>query len=240
MNHAEIIKMGALEDDHWWFTSLRKIVLNLLQEPSSPTILDAGCGTGALLKLIENTNPESKLFGIDLSTICCSIAQNKSKAQILVGSIEKLPFPDNKFDIVICLDVLEYFSDPRTAISELVRVLKKDGTLVINVPAFNWLYSYHDIAVGQQRRFNKGELNGLLTRKDLKIKFQTYWNFFLFPIMILKRKLTRNSTQSDVSEMPSFLNTLFKRILNIEINFINRKISFPFGGSLLTIITKLS
>ena len=240
MDHAEIIKMGALEDDHWWFTSLRKIVLNLLPKPSNPTILDAGCGTGVLLQLIESTNPDSKLFGIDLSPVCCSIAQNKSKAEILVGSIEKLPFPDNKFDIVICLDVLGYFSDPRTAISELVRVLKKDGTLIINVPAFNWLYSYHDIAVGQQRRFNKGELNGLLTRKDLKIKFQTYWNFFLFPVMILKRKLTSNAGQSDVSEMPSWLNMLFKKILNTEINLIKRKISFPFGGSLLTVITKLS
>jgi ubiquinone/menaquinone biosynthesis C-methylase UbiE len=242
MDNTELQKMATFEDEHWWFKSLREIVISQLRSSSlnPQRILDAGCGSGGMLLQLNKNFPNAELHGIDISETACDWAKSKSNASILRGSVESLPYPNNFFQAVVCLDVLEYDVSASIVLGELTRVLASDGILIINVPAYAWLYSYHDIAVGQVRRFNKTELNRLYESSSVIIRFQSYWNSLLLPFMIIKRKLFKHQAESDVSELPNWLNNIIYKLLGFDRICIRNGIPLKFGGSILTTLKRQS
>lgn len=72
--------------------------------------------------------------------IAIDLNENKDK-NVLMGDVQNLSFEDSSFDNVICLEVLEYVDEPKRALSEIFRVLKKDGILILSVP---FMYKFHE------------------------------------------------------------------------------------------------
>lgn len=242
MQLDEIRKMDELEEHLWWFVTLRRLVVEQLEKwspkPAQDTrILDAGCGTGGMLGLL-NGKGYNKLHGIEISNDAISFARGKSNADIKQASVESLPYSDNEMDVVICLDVLEYDLDPDKALCEIYRVLKPGGITLINVPAYKWMMSYHDRSVGQVTRYSKKEILEKIDRCGLASIMSTYWNFFLFPLMVLRRKILKSVSGSDVKPLPSIINTIISKLLNLEISLIRLGIPLPFGGSVFIIAKK--
>jgi len=98
--------------------------------------LDAGCGTGLLLRHLP---PGS--VGLDINPRGITKAKEYvPKAALVVADIEEIPFPGNMFETVLCVDVLDRLPRPDRAISEIERVLKKGGILIGTVPALNPLW----------------------------------------------------------------------------------------------------
>lgn len=98
------------------------------------SVLDVGCGTGAvLLTLVEQDQGDLTLAGIDLSPEMVNIAQKKMKgrADLRVGDAEQLPWPDNSFDVVLCLDSFHHYPHPERALLEMRRVAKASGQLIL-------------------------------------------------------------------------------------------------------------
>ena len=99
-------------------------------------ILEAGCGVGAQTKIIAPKNPESKFISIDISRESLDEAQQLitssgiSNVEFEQADIFNLPFKDEVFDGIIVCFVLEHVSKPAKALHELIRVLKKGGTLI--------------------------------------------------------------------------------------------------------------
>lgn len=87
--------------------------------------LDAGCGEGVLVEKYAGQGWD--ITGVD---------KNYASRHVQEGSITALPFPDDSFDTVLCLDVLEhlYYNDQETALRELRRVLKPDGVAIFSCP----------------------------------------------------------------------------------------------------------
>lgn len=100
-------------------------------------ILDAGCGTGELTKRIAKKC--FKIIGIDISRSAIAIAKKKASknCKFKYGNIEKLEFPDNYFDKVICVETLEHLLKPKIVLREFKRVLKSEGQLVLCVPTID-------------------------------------------------------------------------------------------------------
>ena len=99
-------------------------------------VLDAGCGTGALLRLIGEAN-EAELHGIEMSGALCEQARRAlgSRAQIRQGNLQAgLPFPDDAFDVVILSEVIEHLCRPDRVLGEVKRVLRADGRIVVTMP----------------------------------------------------------------------------------------------------------
>ncbi len=96
-------------------------------------VLDVGCGTGALLATIRRKYPDAKLAGIDLSQDMLAIAGKRlgHSASLKQGQAESLPYPDAKFDVVCSTSVFHFIREPYLALTEMRRVLKPDGRLVI-------------------------------------------------------------------------------------------------------------
>lgn len=106
----------------------------LLRCNSTSKILDVGCGSGNLLKMLEG----QRLVGVDLSPSLLAVARErlaaKKNVELVRHNIEKLPFADNSFDRVVCSEVLEHCAKPQNVMNEMVRVCMDNGIILITVP----------------------------------------------------------------------------------------------------------
>lgn len=111
------------------------ICLNWLQEsrltPSS-IVLDAGCGASPLVQRL--TELGYKAWGFDHSFKMLQDAHPDPQGRFVQGDVEALPFPDEAFDAVVCLGVLDYLPSDDIALRELSRVTRKGGILMLSLP----------------------------------------------------------------------------------------------------------
>lgn len=119
---------------------LTKELLNNAEITSESNILDAGCGTGQTAAYLYNQFGAS-VTGIEINPIMIKKARNriathKLPVELVEGSIEKMPFADKTFDLIICESVLA-FVNKDLALSEFFRVLKKGGRLIANEMTIN-------------------------------------------------------------------------------------------------------
>ena len=104
------------------------IVKQYIKPEQNDLLLDVGCGTGV------STQFDCKCGGIDPSEKLIQIAlKSYSDKEFIVGSAEKLPFPENHFDYVISLTAAQNFTNMNKAIEEINRVAKKDCKIVISI-----------------------------------------------------------------------------------------------------------
>lgn len=96
-------------------------------------ILDVACGKGMFLDVAKKKNLD--VFGLDISDIAIKRAKQRiPEGKFVVGSGEEMPYQNEEFDYITCLGSLEHFPSPSKGISEISRVLKRDGVAMIYVP----------------------------------------------------------------------------------------------------------
>jgi len=105
-----------------------------LEKIQYDSILDIGCGTGAILKKLLEQNHTIDAYGIDLSSNMIEVAKRKlnGSANLLVGDAENLPYNAHSFDVVMCTDSFHHYPDPDRVIREIYRVLCTRGTLILS------------------------------------------------------------------------------------------------------------
>ncbi len=110
-----------------------KLMLEWLgvKDKSRKKLLDIGCGGGVFLKEAEKF---LDCFGVDFSSVALTQAQENSAASLVIASASALPFKSNFFDYAVCLGSLEHFIDLKKSLSEIKRILKKNGKINIYVP----------------------------------------------------------------------------------------------------------
>ncbi len=98
---------------------------------SYSSVLDVGCGVGTMLKMLEL--PTVKLAGVDISGGMIDQAKKRlgEEADLRVGDSENLPWDARRFDLVVCTDSFHHYPNPGKALSEMRRVLKPGGHVVI-------------------------------------------------------------------------------------------------------------
>lgn len=108
-------------------------VLNAISNIQFSNVLDLGCGTGVILKELRHKNSAVELFGLDLSENMIAQATRRlgTTAKLTVGDAENLPYFDNTFDLVCCVESFHHYPNPKKALSEINRVLKKDGLFLL-------------------------------------------------------------------------------------------------------------
>lgn len=238
MEPAEYDRLNAEEERHFWFRAVRAIVLDqvrdLLDRPAR--VLDAGCGAGGLLARMPAA---WHTFGVDMSAQALRYTRQRAQAPSVRGDLQALPFASGSFDLAFALDVVEHCDDDRAVVSELARVLKPGGRLVTTVPAFQFLWSAHDVALHHRRRYAKAGLHRLLERDGLSIERLTHFNTLLFPpvaLWRLARRLASTSEHpsSDAAALPRPVNELMYRLFSAE-RLPLRALDLPFGVSLLAV-----
>jgi SAM-dependent methyltransferase len=243
VERSEYERLAASEERMWWFRGLHdNLVAALAGAAAAPvrTVLDAGCGTGGLLLRLAQARPEATLVGLDIDAGAATVARGKSGRAVCVGSVARLPFADASFDAILSADVLCHRGvDEPAALAGFRRCLKPGGALLLNLPAYAWLYSAHDTAVDNARRYGRVQLHDMLAAAGFTGIRSFYWNSVLFPLMVLRRKLWRGGrARSDVALLPAVVERAFAAVIALESRLRQAGAGPPFGGSILAIAVK--
>ncbi|MGA1865334.1 MAG: class I SAM-dependent methyltransferase [bacterium] len=243
MEKHEYAVMFTMEEDYWWYLGLRNIVSQCISRFANQytklRILDAGCGTGKILETHKNYDA----YGLEFSEEAFRFLKIRRLENVIRASICYMPFKKKIFDLVISLDVLYHKSveDDEEALAEIYRVLETGGLLILNLPAFEFLRSRHDMAIHTKRRYQKKEIRKKLNKTGFHVQWITYRNTFLFPVAIIMRLISkkRHKTKSDLySSLPRWVNKLFYGILILEEKLLLNGVIFPFGLSVFCIARK--
>lgn len=233
----------SLEEHHWWFVGRWRIVRDLTERyvPRPARILDAGCGTGYTTKELVRFG-EVVAFDAVSAAVAYATARGLTVKQ---GTLTAIPYADQDFDLVTALDVLEHVEDDKQALSELSRVLKPGGILLLTVPAYRFLWSPHDEMNHHKRRYTAGEVRTKVQEAGFRILKLSYYNTVLFAPIVLARLFRRlfpskqEEQRSDFSlRLPGMLNTLLARVLVAEMHVL-RYADLPFGVSVVGVAQKL-
>lgn len=239
MSDRQYELVRAIEKEHWWFRGVRELLLGEIEHrlPHSDRdirILDAGCGSGMLLSELE----AGLCTGLDISHSVLCHARDRDRIAYVQGSIMDIPLQRDTFDIVISIDVLsnQGVADDRAALMELRRVLRPGGSLLLNLPAYDWLRSSHDDVAGTRHRYRAGELRRALEDAGFRDVHVSHRVSVLFPIAVLVRLLKRKGTSTDVRPTQGWLNLVLLSTLRLENRIVGR-FRLPFGLSLFASAT---
>ncbi len=242
MNSSEYAKLAAFEETYWWHVGRRSIVSRQLARLNknfrSPQILNVGGGTGGTVRLLTE---HGHVLNIDQSEEAVDrLRRNGYEAFCMDG--KRTSFRNEQFDLLTALDVLEHIEEDADALAEWHRVLKPGGHLLLTVPAYQWLWSGHDVSLGHFRRYTACQLRQRVEQAGFQVQKCTYAIVFSFPLIAafrLYQKLFRPYVQaSSYIELPNGLNAFFILLLRME-GFLLQRCKFPFGTSVLLIAHKV-
>jgi SAM-dependent methyltransferase len=246
MDKSYYLEYYHLERNHWWFRARRNILETFilsLELNAGLNILNAGAATGATSEMLARFGT---VISLEYDSDCCNFTAAKTGLKMIHGSVTELPFENHSFDMVCAFDVIEHVQEDYGAVSELFRVCRPGGYILTTVPAYQWLWSQHDVVNMHVRRYTRSSFSKLF-RNDHQLVYSSYFNTFLLPLIALLRladrlfrmKSIRKESGSDFSIIKSsFLNKLFYSIMNAETIFTKNRIAFPAGVSLIHVVRK--
>lgn len=177
MEREEYCRMFEVEDRHWWYVALHELIVRTVREEHARkgplTMLDAGCGTGGLLRQLSGFGQAS---GCDASRDALSFCRKRSLEHVRKADLNTVELSRDQFDLITSIDVL-YHRDIRNEIdilSKLFAALKPDGVLIFQVPAFESLRSTHDVAVHTGKRYRLQEVIKMIQEAGFVVEQATY------------------------------------------------------------------
>ena len=232
----------SLEKSHWWFTGRRRLLkalLSSLRIHRNSLVIDAGCGVGSNLSLLESLG--FKVIGVDSEFYSLSLFKKRlSEVSLVNGDLMNLPFKSNSIGLVIATDILEHLNEDTIGIKEIYRTMKREGEAIITVPAFRFLWGVQDVVGMHKRRYSRKEFIRKMEQEGFKILRSSYFNFFLFfPILMARRMIhlmgLRIESENEINS--PLVNFFLKAVFSLEI-YILKYFSFPFGVSVFCIAQK--
>ena len=222
--------------DHWWFRGRRAILLVLLRRVLTPgrhCLLELGCGSGNVLEALAEFG---EAVGMEADERLVSAARSAG-LDVRQGSL-----PDDRVvpagwpDVALLLDVLEHVDDEAAVLQAAHDTLAPGGTLVVTVPAYAWLWSSHDVAVGHRRRYTAASLRAALTAAGFAVMHLSYFNILLLPAIAVVRgwKRLRRDPRHDLVRPPAVLNATLARVFALEAALVPR-VRVPAGASLVAV-----
>lgn len=238
MEAAAYQALRDLQDKHWWFVGRRKFIASLIDRfialPQRPRILEAGCGYGGNLPMLNRLGELSAFeFDEDARSHASTMIERPVEAGYLPGGVG---FGNEGFDMIAMLDVLEHIDDDVGSLKVLRERLNGEGTILITVPAHPWLWSDHDEVHHHKRRYTPKGLREVLLEAGFSKVNIGYFNSLLFPLALLQRLLSRLSGQRLAADnMPHpYVNRLLRTVFEFESRMLGR-IRLPIGLSLYAI-----
>lgn len=155
-------------------------------------VLEIGCSSGFLLKDIQRSFPQAQIVGADIVTAPLDRLSRTLKGVPLVQmDLLQCPLPEQSFDVVIALNVLEHIEDDELALRQITRLLRPGGALVLEVPKGPKYFDYYDAYLRHFRRYEKRELQRKMVEVGLEQTETRTLGWSLFPVFAVVKKFNR-------------------------------------------------
>lgn len=224
---------AEIEDHHWWFVARRAILGRLIARwvPDGATILDVGCGTGGFIADIQG---RYDVRGVDPAAAAVAACRARGLNAVSQGSAaDPASWGSLPVDVVTFLDVVEHLEDDVSALRAARAALRPGGRVIVTVPAYQWLWSDHDVRNQHYRRYTIKRLRRAHAAAGLRPLQSGYFNALLFPFAVLQRGLAALRTDHDLLSVPAEpVNRMLQSIFSSEGSVIaGLGRSFPYGLS---------
>jgi SAM-dependent methyltransferase len=227
-----------LEEDrgHWWFRGRLAVLLALLRRalpPGPHRLLELGCGSGNVLEALGEFG---EAIGMEADDALAAAAR-AAGLDVRDGALpDGRVVPGGWPDVVLLLDVLEHVDDETAALQAAREMLAPGGMLVVTVPAYDWLWSGHDEALGHRRRYTAATLRDAVTATGFTIAYLGYFNTLLLPAIVLARAWKRwcRAGGHDLVRPPALVNAGLARVFALEAALVPRW-PMPCGASLVLV-----
>ena len=216
----EVLEFFDISDNY------RSYQIELFGNYVGKEILEVGAGRGKIIEILaQNSEKEFTLLELDKNFF--DILKNKFNSKNIKVLEERTQnIKEKKFDTIFYLDVIEHIEDDRFELDTAYNLLKKNGHLIIIVPAFQILFSKFDQRVGHFRRYRKEFFTRYSEEKNLKIKKLVYFDFLGFFIILFSKLLNlTNSKKTTLGiKIWNFLIPLSRLIDKITFHSIGKSI----------------
>ena len=249
---ADVFKiLYSVEDTNFWFVARNKIIQFLFKKylgNKSKTVLEIGCGTGYVLKGLQDNFANYQLVGSEIHLEGLKFAKERLPNVAFVQlDATKMPF-ENEYNAIGAFDVLEHIEEDEKVMQEVYKVLKPNGLFFISVPQHQWMWSINDDIAYHKRRYSRAEMEQKLINNGFEIIYISSFVFMLFPFMYISRffkqkkvsKITAEIILKEMNELKlnPIVNSIFEVFMKIDLLLIKAGFSMPFGGSLITVARK--
>jgi SAM-dependent methyltransferase len=204
----------------------------------TPVILEVGCSSGFMLRLIRDRLTDALVMGSDVvHDPLEQLAAKFPDVPLFRFDLTHCPLPDNSVDAVVMLNVLEHIENDTAAMQQVYRILKPDGILVVEVPAGPHLYDVYDKLLRHYRRYTSSSLRGLVKRANFQIIEQSHLGFLMYPgFWLVKQRNKRFLSEESAAHRriveknirDSGGSPLLKAIMQLELA-LGRWVSYPLG-----------
>ena len=231
-----ILESIPLEDnqDWWWYkakSNTLNLILNSAKTNKDLKILEIGPGKG------NNLNTLSKYGEIDiLESDLNFIKFIKASSTLAREAYTDFDEITKTYDLIVLLDVVEHIENTSEFFNSINRILSKEGHIVISVPAYESLWSQHDVRLKHFRRYTWQTL--LNEVKDYEVVKRIGFNYLLLPIRYLQIKFSKNI--STTNENSNLMNIVLFQISKIEHLLRILRFNPKFGISLFVLLKKNS
>jgi len=215
---------------HWWFQARKKIIDQIISSinfKKKKNILDFGSGSGVNLDMLRKHG----LVDIhEQNKYARAVIKKERKIKNLYSTLK---IKKNFYDLILLADVIEHVKQPKELLKDLKKFLKKDGHILITVPAYQFLFSKKDKVLGHYRRYNKELLKTELS--GFKVENISYFNTFLcIPIIIMTmlNKFLKKDYIKQVETTPNFILNKLCYIIFVSEKYFIKYFNLPFGISI--------
>lgn len=218
MDIKELDILGNNIGDHWYYWAKARALSQWIQDLRPKTILDVGAGSGFFSSyLLENTSVQ-EAWCVDINYENDSDTLHCNKPVHYRRSIEQ-----TDVELILFMDVLEHVEDDIALIREYVNKVPQGTRIVISVPAFQFLWSNHDIFLGHKRRYTLKKMIEIIESSNLLFIDGSYYYGFVFPIAATLRCsqkikiINNNEIKSQLKKHNPAINFILKNLCKIEL-----------------------
>jgi trans-aconitate methyltransferase len=212
---------------HWYYVAKGLALLDFIKNIKVDSILDIGAGSGIFSKkLLQYTEAKD--------ATCLDSGYVSEKEEVFLN--KKINYiksiSHSNADLVLLMDVLEHVEDDALFVRKHLNNVKQGAYVVITVPAFQFLFSEHDIFLNHYRRYTISSLESCLTSSGLTVLKSRYYFFLLFPLMTMVRIFTKIKTRYFLRDItPKSDLKLYGNLVNKLLILINKAelLFFPFN-----------
>ena len=242
-NPDSFARLAELEEVNFWFRGRNRLIQWALKKyfPKAENFLEIGCGTGFVLKGLQDSIAPISLAGSELFGDGLLFAKARLPGVALFQmDARQIPFAE-EFSVIGAFDVLEHIAGDGCVLDEMFRATRSGGGVMITVPQHRFLWSASDEHAKHQRRYSRAELSSKVRKAGFVVERITSFVSLILPLMVWSRMTSKNSLEANPwreFEINRPLNATLEHLLAIERALIRAGVSFPAGGSLLLVAKK--